>query len=438
LAPGVETRLAGLADREAAGSGIWRIHDASLRRAFDEGHTVEEVLEFLRRHSSTPLPQALEYLVADVARRHGRLRVGGATTYLRGDPAMVAGAVRSAAGRRLGLRELAPGVAVTGRSQRELLAALRKAGEAPLAEDTDGSPRPEGSRPVRHVQRAAPDRLGRAVAVRNGNAADRAPELDPAAAVARLRAGARSSPPLATTASFGTAPEGLARRRGPVPDRPGDRSVPLEVDHPKADVARAAIAPSPSWEKAPSTSTLRLTPLALWNARAAGLTPAQVTDALREHSRYPVPPGLLTDLVETMGRYGRLVLRAGEDGIELVSSDPAVLEEVVRSRKVAPHLGERLGPDRVAVPLAERGRLKQALLALGWPADDQAGYVEGAPLPIELLAAHAGTGERFGLRRYQRESVTAFAAAGSVISCPAGPARPWSVSAPWPRSAPAR
>jgi hypothetical protein len=187
LAPGVETRLAGLADREAAGSGIWRIHDASLRRAFDEGRTADEVLEFLRRHSSTPLPQALEYLVADVARRHGRLRVGGATTYLRGDPAMVAGAVRSAAGRRLGLRELAPGVAVTGRSQRELLAALRKAGEAPLAEEADGSPRPEGSRPVRHVQRAAADRVGRAAAAPNGHAADRTPELDPAAAVARLR-----------------------------------------------------------------------------------------------------------------------------------------------------------------------------------------------------------------------------------------------------------
>ena len=185
LAPGVETRLAGLADREAAASGTWRISDASLRRAFDEGGTADEVLEFLRRHSSTRLPQALEYLVADVARRHGRLRVGGATTYLRGDPAMVAGAVRSAAGRRLGLRELAPGVAVTGRSQRELLAALRKAGEAPLAEEPDGSPRPEGSRPVRHVQRVAPDRLGRAAT--NGHAADRRPELDPAAAVARLR-----------------------------------------------------------------------------------------------------------------------------------------------------------------------------------------------------------------------------------------------------------
>jgi hypothetical protein len=186
LAPGVETRLAGLADREAAGSGTWRIHDASLRRAFDEGHSAEEVLEFLRRHSSTPLSQALEYLVADVARRHGRLRVGGATTYLRGDPAMVAGAVRSTAGRRLGLRELAPGVAVTGRNQRELLAALRKAGEAPLAEEPDGSPRPEGARPVRHAQRAAPDRLGPARAAPNGHAADH-PGMDPATAVDRLR-----------------------------------------------------------------------------------------------------------------------------------------------------------------------------------------------------------------------------------------------------------
>ena len=136
-----------------------------------------------------------------------------------------------------------------------------------------------------------------------------------------------------------------------------DRSVLLEVDHPGADAARAAIAPFAELEKSPEhVHTYRLTSLALWNARAAGLTPAQVTDALREHSRYLVPPGLLSDLVETMGRYGRLVL---------TSSDPAVLEEVVRSRKAAPHLGERLGPDRVAVPLAERGRLKQALLALG-------------------------------------------------------------------------
>jgi XPB/Ssl2-like helicase family protein len=189
LAPAVEARLAALADRETAGgTATWRIHEASLRRAFDEGRSAEEIVDFLRAHSDTPLPQALEYLVADAARRHGRLRVGAAATYLRGDPALVAGVVRSAAGRRLGLRELAPGVAVTARPQRELLAALRKAGEAPLAEEPDGRPRPESPRPVRHVPRAAVDHptgsrstsLGGPTSASNGHAQARVVERQPA------------------------------------------------------------------------------------------------------------------------------------------------------------------------------------------------------------------------------------------------------------------
>ena len=204
-----------------------------------------------------------------------------------------------------------------------------------------------------------------------------------------------------------------------------DRSVLLEVDHPRAEAARVAIAPFAELEKSPEhVHTYRLSPLALWNARAAGLRPEQVTAALVEHSRYPVPPGLLADLEETMGRYGRLVLQAGDAGhLVLASADHAVVEEVVRARQVAPLLGRRLGPGRVEVPLAERGRLKQALLALGWPADDQAGYVDGAPLAVELRASHAATGRPFALRRYQRESVATFAAAGSgvvVLPCGAG------------------
>ncbi len=156
LAPDVESRLAMLADRESGGgAATWRIGEASLRRAFDEGLSGEGVLAFLRERSDTPLPQALEYLVEDAARRHGRLRVGGASTYLRGEPALVTQTVRSAAGRRLGLRELGPGVAVTHRSQRELLTALRKAGEAPLAEEPDGTARLEARKTVRHAPRAA-------------------------------------------------------------------------------------------------------------------------------------------------------------------------------------------------------------------------------------------------------------------------------------------
>ena len=186
LAPGVEARLATLADREpAAGAAAWRVHEGSLRRAFDEGATGDDVLAFLRDHSDTPLPQALEYLVADAARRHGRLRVGPAASYLRGDPALVAAAVRSAAGRRLGLRELTPGVATSDRPEAELLAALRKAGEAPLAEAADGNPRLEARRPVRHTPRIPADRLGAARPATAGTE----PPATPAEVVHRLRAG---------------------------------------------------------------------------------------------------------------------------------------------------------------------------------------------------------------------------------------------------------
>jgi DNA excision repair protein ERCC-3 len=127
-----------------------------------------------------------------------------------------------------------------------------------------------------------------------------------------------------------------------------------------------------------------------------------------------------------MGRYGRLVLRADPahpDHLVLESSQPAVLEEVVRSRQAGPLLAGRLDAGRALLPLGERGRLKQALVALGWPADDRAGYVTGAPLEILLRETHAVTGEPFGLRRYQREAAAAFAPAGSgviVLPCGAG------------------
>ncbi|HZD39039.1 MAG TPA: helicase-associated domain-containing protein, partial [Actinomycetes bacterium] len=133
--------------------------------------------------------QTLEYLVKDTARRHGRLRVGGAATYLRGDPALVAAAVRSAAGRRVGLRELAPGVAVTSQSQRDLLAALRKSGESPLAEEPDGTPRPESRRPVRHPGRAHPFQVGSTRPPDGRGATIAAADL-----VDRLRRGASGAP----------------------------------------------------------------------------------------------------------------------------------------------------------------------------------------------------------------------------------------------------
>jgi DNA excision repair protein ERCC-3 len=149
-----------------------------------------------------------------------------------------------------------------------------------------------------------------------------------------------------------------------------DKTLLLEVDHPDAPAARTAIAPFAELERAPEhVHTYRVTPLALWNARAAGHDAEQVVDALVRYSRYAVPQPLLVDVVDTMGRYGRLQLtNSPVHGLVMVALDRAVLEEVLRQKKIAPLLGARIDDDTVVVHPSERGHLKQALLKIGWPA----------------------------------------------------------------------
>ena len=198
-----------------------------------------------------------------------------------------------------------------------------------------------------------------------------------------------------------------------------DKTLLLEVDHPAAEAARGAIAPFAELERAPEhVHTYRITPLALWNARAAGHDAEQVVDVLVRFSRYAVPQPLLVDVVDTMSRYGRLQLaQHPTHGLVLVSLDRAVLEEVLRHRKITPMLGARIGDDTVLVHPCERGRLKQGLLKIGWPAEDLAGYVDGEAHPIELVE------NGWSLRDYQRDAVTGFWAGGSgvvVLPCGAG------------------
>ncbi|MET9250455.1 DNA repair helicase XPB [Nonomuraea sp. NPDC003709] len=198
-----------------------------------------------------------------------------------------------------------------------------------------------------------------------------------------------------------------------------DKTLLLEVDHERANDCRKAIAPFAELERAPEhVHTYRVTPLALWNARAAGHDAEQVIDALIGFSRYPVPHALLVDIAETMARYGRLRLEKDPvNGLVLTSTDRAVLEEVLRSKKIQPMLGERLGPDSVIVHPSDRGNVKQALLKLGWPAEDLAGYVDGEAHPIKLLQ------DGWALRPYQQEAADAFWHGGSgvvVLPCGAG------------------
>ncbi|MEJ7726755.1 MAG: DNA repair helicase XPB [Actinomycetes bacterium] len=198
-----------------------------------------------------------------------------------------------------------------------------------------------------------------------------------------------------------------------------DRTLLLEVDHPDSAACRRAIAPFAELERAPEhVHTYRVTPLALWNARAAGHDAEQVVDTLLLYSRYAVPHALLVDVAETMARYGRLRLeKHPTHGLVLVTTDRPVLEEVLRTRRVLPMVGARVDPDTVVVHPSERGHLKQILLKLGWPAEDMAGYVDGEAHPIALV--HDG----WELRPYQQEAADNFFDGGSgvvVLPCGAG------------------
>ncbi|MGH2690106.1 MAG: DNA repair helicase XPB, partial [Actinomycetota bacterium] len=207
-----------------------------------------------------------------------------------------------------------------------------------------------------------------------------------------------------------------------------DRSALLEVDHPRADACRAGLARFAELEKSPEhIHTYRITPLSLWNARAAGMTADEMTGVLLEHSRFPVPGSILTEIADQVSRYGRLRLEKAGASLRLVTEEPAILEEVARAKSVAPLLGPRLGPDAAEVRPLDRGRLKQALIKLGWPVEDLAGYTPGTPLRIGLREA-TRAGRPFALRPFQRESAEAFWASGGpgggsgvvVLPCGAG------------------
>ena len=198
-----------------------------------------------------------------------------------------------------------------------------------------------------------------------------------------------------------------------------DKTLLLDVDHPNSTECRRAIAPFAELERSPEhIHTYRLTNLGLWNARAAGHDAENVIDTLIKYSRYAVPHSLLLDVAETMSRYGRLRLESNPiHGLVLVTTDSAVLEEVIRAKKIAPLLGSRIDKETIAVHPSQRGAIKQHLLRLGWPAEDFAGYVDGQAHPIELNQ------EGWKIRQYQEHAADGFWHGGSgvvVLPCGAG------------------
>jgi DNA excision repair protein ERCC-3 len=201
-----------------------------------------------------------------------------------------------------------------------------------------------------------------------------------------------------------------------------------EVDGPRYAAARDELCRFAELIKSPEhIHTYRITPLSIWNACSSGVAPDAIIAGLQEFSKYEVPSHINVQIRDYAARYGRLRILRAELDLVLIADDEPLAEEIRRHKQVAPLVTQRLSPVEFRVDPADRGKLKQALIKAGYPAEDLAGYSVGEAMPIALRAT-ALSGTPFALRAYQREAAEIFHAGGAarggsgviVLPCGAG------------------
>ncbi len=193
-----------------------------------------------------------------------------------------------------------------------------------------------------------------------------------------------------------------------------DRTILLETASPRFEEARDRLSVFAELLKSPEhIHTYRISALSLWNAAALGVSPESVKQTLTEMGKYDVPDNISADIDDVMSRYGRLKLVKDGERLFLQTEDHILLEEICSFNAMQEHLLSRPMGDRVEVRADQRGFLKQALIKLGYPVEDLAGYMEGAELDVDLRSPTLA-GDPFGLRDYQQEAVGAFYAGGTV------------------------
>jgi len=235
----------------------------------------------------------------------------------------------------------------------------------------------------------------------------------------------------------------------------GDGTILLEVENDSYSECRDWLSRFAELVKSPEhIHTYKITPIAIWNAAASGLKSQKVLDVLITFSKYPIPQNIVTDIHDWFSRYGKIKLEKITDekrndvqsiNIENTSSlinsqysnvnllvlssfDDILITEIHNNKGINKYVLNKLNSNNLLIDAEYRGRIKNALIKIGYPVEDLVGYVTGDPLPIKLRDNIASTGEKFCLRRYQYEASEAFYVAGSerggsgvvVMPCGAG------------------
>ncbi len=207
-----------------------------------------------------------------------------------------------------------------------------------------------------------------------------------------------------------------------------DRTILLEVDHPLHAEARDALAQFAELEKSPEhIHTYRLSPLSLWNAAAGGMSAKTILELLTQYSKYAIPSNIAVDIREYISRYGRLKLIREGDALLLTSEDTMLIVEVMHHKRTQPYILRQIDRQTIQVDASRRGHIKQALIHMGFPAEDLAGYTDGSPMPLKMISP-TRQGKNFEPRGYQYAASSAFYVGGApsggsgvvVLPCGAG------------------
>ncbi len=207
-----------------------------------------------------------------------------------------------------------------------------------------------------------------------------------------------------------------------------DHTVLVEVDSPRYEAARNELVRFAELVKSPEhIHTYRITPLSIWNARAAGISAAEISEGLCRFSKYQVPEHVLVEINDFASRFGRLRILVDSRGLILCADTTLLAAEVAHSKTAAGLLSDRLSDTEFRIHPINRGKIKQALIKIGYPAEDLAGYTQGAPVRFSVRDT-TQVGEKFRFRPYQQQAADTFYAGGSerggagviVLPCGAG------------------